>query len=298
MGEAKYRKNTDPNFGKVPKDAAFRGLVVSPPIEIEGTTLKAKSSSLDPQELRFSLLLWDRLAWPASRAMHFASNEDELFLEREGVLSRPEYTFYGDGAQSIAQSQMQAFKDLTTAQPGMWALAQGENSLLLKDGVADEGSGLLLELHRAIPIPKYDVPLAEILEFKSRRRDELLLLRYQIETFMSAIEAAPDKDIALKKHLAEIDEACANLLIVSKEWQFPIYLSNLKASFNLAASRILLTGGAFTLGKPYGLTAACAAAGLIGALSTLDIKADIGLRSIKVPKNPYRYAHRIQKELN
>ena len=68
MGEAKLRKQTDPNFGQVPKNGlSYRGLVVSPPIEIEGNRLFAKSSNLDAQELRFSLLFWDRLVWPSSR---------------------------------------------------------------------------------------------------------------------------------------------------------------------------------------------------------------------------------------
>ncbi len=71
MGEAKCRKVNDPNFGRVPKSANYRGLVVSPPIEIDGTSLHVKSSNLDPQELRFALLFWDQLVWPSSRAVHF-----------------------------------------------------------------------------------------------------------------------------------------------------------------------------------------------------------------------------------
>lgn len=67
MGEA-----SDPNFGK-------RGLVVSAPFEVQGTTLRVRSSNLDPQELRSSVLLWDRLVWPSSRAIHLASGPDESF---------------------------------------------------------------------------------------------------------------------------------------------------------------------------------------------------------------------------
>ena len=134
-------------------------------------------NSVESQELRFALLFWDRLVWPSSRAIHFSSGPDETFLESAGILTRPEYTFNGDGAQGIARGQIQAYQELERSEPGVWALAQGENSLLLKDGLADEGKGTLVELHRAIPVPKQDVPLAEILEFRQRRRDELVLLR-------------------------------------------------------------------------------------------------------------------------
>lgn len=299
MGEAKRRKQTEPNFGRVPKSANHRGLVVSPPIEIEGSRLFVKSSNLDPQELRFALLFWDRLVWPSSRAIHFSSGPDETFLESAGILTRPEYTFNGDGAQGIARGQIQAYQELERSEPGVWALAQGENSLLLKDGLADEGKGSLVELHRAIPVPKQDVPLAEILEFRQRRRDELMLLRHYLESFVSEIEGAADKPLALQKRVAELDQACANLLTVGKEWQFPVYLSNLKASFSLSPMKFLpAVAGGWKMGEPYGLTAAAAVAAAGGAASSLDIKADYGLRSMRLPTSPYRYAFQMHEELS
>ncbi|AKH38211.1 MULTISPECIES: DUF6236 family protein [Nitrosomonas] len=299
MGEAKRRKQSEPNFGRIPKNPGYRGLVVSPPIEIEGTRLYAKSSSLDPQELRFALLFWDRLVWPSSRAIFFGSNVDEEFLESAGILSRPEYTFNGDMAQGIAKSQIQAYLDRESAEPGTWALAQGENSFLLKENLVEEGAGVLVELHRAIPVPQHDVPLVEILEFKERRRDELILLRHQLESFVSEIEGSAERALTLQKRVAEIDQACSNLLVVGKEWQFPIYLSNIKASFNLTPVK----SGPFTyagwkMGEPYGLVAATVAAGVAGLLSTFEIKGDFGLRSKKRPINPYRYAYQIHKELS
>ncbi|MGC2047537.1 MAG: DUF6236 family protein, partial [Gallionella sp.] len=186
------------------------------------------------------MLFWDRLVWPSSRAIHFASGPDETFLESAGILTRPEYTFYGDAAQGIAKGQIQAYQDLERTEPGVWALAQGENSFLFNEGLVEEGKGALVELHRAIPIPRHDVPLAEILEFRERRRDELFLLRHQLESFVSEIEGSADKTFALHKSIAELDHACSNLLAVGKEWQFPVYLSNIKASFSLTPEKFLL----------------------------------------------------------
>ncbi len=298
MGEAKHRKQIEPNFGRVPKSANNRGLVLCPPIEIEGTSLFAKSSNLDPQELRFALLFWDRLVWPSSRAIHFASGPDEQFLESAGILARPEYTFNGDVAQGLARGQFQAYQDLERNDPGNWALSQGENSLLWKEGLADAGAGAVIELHRAIPIPKQDVPLAEILEFRQRRRDELLLLRHYLESLVAEIEGAHDKPLALQKRVGELDQACADLLAVGKEWQFPVYLSNLKASFSLSPLKFLpAVAGGWTLGEPYGLSAATAVAAAAGVASTLEIKSDFGLRSMARPASPFRYAYHAQEEL-
>src|SRR5471032_1489718 len=135
MGEARRRRASDPNFGTVPKAAAtsasgaaraYRGLVMSPPMEIEGTTLKTRGSVLDPQELRFALLFWEKLVWPSSRALYMPGGQDEAFLVAGGILTRPEYTFNGDMAQGMAKTQLQAFSDLNRQEPGVWALAQGE----------------------------------------------------------------------------------------------------------------------------------------------------------------------------
>jgi hypothetical protein len=169
---------------------------------------------------------------------------------------------------------------------------------LWKDGLADEGEGALVELHRAIPVPKHDVPLTEILEFRQRRRDELILLRHQLESFVAEIEGSADKSIALQKCVAELDQACSNLLAVGKEWQFPVYLSNIKASFSLSPQKFLpAVAGGWAMGLPYGLPAATAVAGAFGAISTLEIKGDYGLRLMKRPRSPYRYAFQMHEEL-
>jgi hypothetical protein len=298
MGEARRRKQADPNYGRSPKRSPARGLVVCPPLEIEGTRLHAKSSNLHPQELRFALLFWDKLVWPSSRAIHFASSPDEEFLQSARVLTRPDYTFNGDAAQGIGRGQIQAYLDCEQSEPGVWALAQGENALLLRDSTFEESAGAYVELHRAIPIPKHDVPLAEILEFKLRRRDELLLLRQNLDSFVSDIQAAADRSAALKPRIAEIDKACANLLSVGKEWQFPVCLSDFKASFSLSPVSFLpAVAAGWTLGQQYGLVAAAAAAASAGVASTLEINADYGLRSIRRPASPYRYAYRIRQEI-
>lgn len=297
MGEAKCRKVNDPNFGRVPKSANYRGLVVSPPIEIDGTSLHVKSSNLDPQELRFALLFWDQLVWPSSRAVHFSSSLDEIYLESVNVLARPDYTFNGDAAQGILRGQIQAYKDRNQAEPGIWALAQGENSLLLKGGLVEEGNGAFVELHRAIPVPAHDVPLAEILEFKEHRRDELNLLRYKLEAFVSGIEKAENKDLALEKCISEVDEACSNLLRLGKEWQCPVHISNLKASFSISPASSIGGMMGWFLGQQHSLPAAAALSTFASLASTIRIDGDFGFRTARMPASPYRYAYRINEEL-
>jgi hypothetical protein len=291
MGEAKRRIASDPSYGR-PK----RGLVVSPPIEITGSSLFVRTSNLDPQELRFALLFWDRLVWPSSRALHFSSGPDEQFLERASILTRPEYTFWGDGAQATANGQIQAFLDLDHREPGQWSLAQGDNSLLIKDRVLESGKGIAIELHRAIPVPDKDVPLDDILEFKRKRNDELQLLRSELDTLVAAVDRASDITAELKKHIATVDAACTDALRVGKEWRFPVRLANLKISLDLRPFPSIAAGlVGWEAGKIFGLPTATAL--LFSAGASLKLGGDFGLRSIRPRQGPYRYVYQFHSEL-
>ena len=71
-----------------------------------------------------------------------------------------------------------------------------------------------------------------------------------------------------------------------------------KASFSLSPTKLLpaLAMG-WKLGESYGLSAAATAAAAFGAGSTLEVKADYGLRAAKRPMSPYRYAFLAHKDL-
>jgi len=298
MGEAKRRAASDPNFGKA--KPLKLGLVVCPPMEIRGSAIHVRSNSLDPQELRFSILLWDKLVWPSSRAVYISGGADESFLESAGILTRPDYTFNGDMAQGMAMTQIQAFMDLDAREPGLWALAQGENSLLLRDNKLKPDSGALLELTRAIPVPDKDVPLNDVLEFKQRRVDELQRLRTELNTFVAAVNQAEDKEAELRAHIATVDAACADALRVSREWQFPIRLTNYKASVDLGP--LVTAGVAYGLGTVAGLSASTAILAGIGAAvaagaPTLILRTEFGWRGLKKRLGPYRYVYQFHNEL-
>jgi hypothetical protein len=81
MGQAKIRKQTEPTYGIVPKKAPKRGLIISNPIKLDvKNNVFCAQGGLDPSELRFSLLYWDKLARPDSNIFGFGGGEDEHFL--------------------------------------------------------------------------------------------------------------------------------------------------------------------------------------------------------------------------
>lgn len=289
MGESKRRKANDDTFGP-----AKRGLVVSPPIEIRGSSVITKNSQLDPQELRFSLLFWDKLVWPSPNIIHMPSGPDEVFLEKSRVLTRREMPFSGDMAQAIAHSQVQAFLDLDRAEPGAWALSQGENSFLLRDGILHEGNGAFVELHRAIPVPQHDVALDDILQFRVRRYPELTALRTVLDDFVKEVNAVGMSGLA--DRVAKVDAACAEALMVSKEWRFPMRLANVKASLDLRPFASIAAGiVGWNAGATYGMPLASALLFFAGA--SFKIGGDFGVQRIRPCQGPYRYVARIYQEL-
>ena len=297
MGEAKRRKLTDPNYGKVPKNVKKRGIVISLPMICDDQGLQIKNTVLDESELRFSLLYWDKLVWPSSNFLHIESNDDAKFLEKEGILTRPRYSFNGNAGKIMADMQINAYRDLEANEPGQWTMAMGENTLQINMNDFKENEGALIELHRAIPVPAHDVPFSDILEFKERRKPELFALRHHIDQLLAEIHNSTDQKASLEAKIKEIDTACSDLLKVGREWQLPVHISNLKASFSINA-RTLSHGviGGWLFSGPLRLPTVTALT-VGAALSTIEIKGDFGFRSIRRPQSPYRYTFKAHEEL-
>lgn len=296
MGEAKRRRKVDPTYGK-----EKRGLVISCPLEIAGTSLSIRSTELDPEELRFSLLFWDSLIWPTTNALHIGGGPEADFLESVRILSRPTYKFSGQLSDIVLRAQVQAFADGEAKEPGKWALAQGQNSFLIKENKLRADSGLLVELYRAVPVPNKDVPLNEILEFRLKRYDQLYNLRCEVDRFFSKVVSSPDPVAAREEQIKILDKACADAIRVAHEWKFPVRLSNVKASFDLRPSNLATAGAAAYFGSvALGVTESIIA-GLLGAsgaaASAIKISGDFGWSGLKDRKSPYRYISQYHNEL-
>lgn len=301
MGQAKHRKAKEPNYGKIKEPSKMRGLIISCPVEIQGEKeiYSWNLTQLDPQDLRFSLFFWDRLCWPKPAFDLMPTFHEASFLEEAGVLDRPTYLHLGNRAKSMIKTYLTAFEDYEKSQPGMWAFGTGLNSIKTQTELFIEEQGTAIELQRSIPIPTEDVPLEEILEFRQRRRDELLLFRSYIENLATEINSSSDSVDALKKAQRNIDEACKNLMIVTREWRAPIYLANFSSNFNLDLKKAATSAYAAWLSlSEMGLpeTTSIIGAGITGLQSQISIKSDIKFRSFKKATSPFKYAYSISKQ--
>ncbi|MEX5582467.1 DUF6236 family protein [Pseudomonas lurida] len=300
MGESKFRKTNDPHYGEVHKTSSVRGLIINNPMYVNSTGFGANDPQLRGQELRAALLYWDRIALPLNNIIRIEPSKDVKYLEAAGILHLPEVKVEGDMNEGLRRISGEVLKYYEDRQPGAWSLGSGENSILIMDGLAEKDEGTLIQLYNAIPIPAEDVPLNEVLEFKQRRRPELLALRNHLDNLATEINSSSDSSEQLKGALHNIDSTCSDLAKVCREWQTPFYMSNLKISLNFNIAKAIKDGSAvWNAFESYqlGLTAKVAGATFAAVQSQIEFKPDIRLRSIKRPVSPFRYIYEAKQLL-
>lgn len=320
MGEAKRRKAVDPYFGMKPKNG--RGILLSAPIVYDGKVMLAKSSSIDPAELRRATLFWDRLVWLDSRIISLGSNHDEKLLVAEGLLTRPRPTRYNgaagvgnmqalmritesynitlgiEQAKHFVQQHVDEFFDLERDEPGQWTLSQGDDSFVIKNGSFVEGRGQLVTLARAIPLPDPNYPLHDLLEFKQKRSDEIVALTHELDKFFSQIANAKDADFDMSRLLRVMDKQCSDMIKAAKESKRKFYVGDLSFSLSLdsiesATNRIVAweAAGMCATGLPL-------VGGVLGgAASLVSFSRGIGARNLVTRNSPFRVVGSLHKEL-
>ncbi len=295
MGEARQRATSDPTFGRIPKATleGKRGIVVSTAYSI--TDGAWDMTGLDAQELRHALLFWDEIAWPTNPIIHITGGQDEDFLVDAGVIQRPVIQIRSFEDDTFPKIHLEAFNALDAQTPGKWSFAIGEDSR--RGGVpAGHTPSIGLELYRAIPVPDVEAPIAEVLEFKLRRRDEILRLRAEIDTLANEVKESADAAVALELKKAHVEQACNDLLRAGIEWKFPIRVSNLKCTFEVSGTQILTAalaaaGAGFVFGMP------TLGALIGGAASVLKVTGDISRNSSTARQGPYQYVYSFHEEI-
>ena len=141
-----------------------RGLIIAPPMSAASDGGIHIGGDLDPQELRFSLLLWDQLRYPRNNLVGIGPLADEQFLASAGVLDYATINFHGPvNERMLLASQKLGFMYQDSKEPGLWSLGKGDGSFSFSDDELKAGNGILLTLHQAIPVPDHDVPLGHAL---------------------------------------------------------------------------------------------------------------------------------------
>lgn len=320
MGEAKRRKAVDPHYGMKPKHG--RGILLSAPIVYDGTKVVAETCHVDPAELRRAVLFWDRLVWPDSRIISFGSSTDEKLLETEGLLTRPRperyneeagvgnmsaimrledsfhITIGSEKATYFARQHINEFLELERYEPGQWAMSEGERSFVMSNENFVEGRGQMVTLSRAIPLPDPEYPIDELLEFKHKRRDEVVALTHELDKFFSQVANAGDADFELNRLISVVDKQCADMIKASRECKRRFHLGNI--SFSLSLDGIESAANRVVAWEAAGITATglpLVGGALGGAASLVSLSRGFGARKLEARDSPFRVVGSMHKEL-
>ncbi|MFT6461980.1 MAG: hypothetical protein ACJA0Y_001482 [Maricaulis maris] len=275
-----------------------RGLILGPPVVVNGSSFSTRG--FDLQDLRYSLLFFDKIAYASNNLIHIAPPSEFDWLCAEGCAEI--VTCRGTGlfdARCILESQKVLYKKLDEDCPGVWGVGRSESSAMFLPGEIENQRGLLMKLFGTLPVPDVQVPLEDIVRFKQQRAAELSALRYHIEKIYQSILASPDQALAERAEFEELRRSLNDHRRVTVETGWPCRLTDVSFSFSAdhaVTGAIAAAAAAHTsdlnLAQIVGFGAAAAL-----AKSLLSIGVGFNLIGRKPVSSPFEYVSGYHKEL-
>lgn len=252
---------------------------------------------LDHQQLRLDLLFWDKLDSPTNNIFVTALQDDGELLAQQGFIVRSKVRMVGGATPSTIMEGVHAaaYRERERREPGRWSVSCSEGALVFPASDLEVDRGVLFRLFGAIPVPDKEVPIADILEFKDRRRAELLALRHHLERLFQGIATAPDRNLSELTELEALQLALKDHISVSRERKFPLRLTDLKAKFDWAT--ITTAGVAFHESIKAGLPIVDSALSAAAGAAVASVRVSVGLRDHKPSSTPFQYVSSFHKEL-
>lgn len=274
-----------------------RGLIIPQSIHVSDSSIKS-GEFINEEALKASLFFWDRIDVPENGRVDMGVPTELEYLIQEGILQRTRVEPHsknqmgGDNLiQYISLATWATLQDLEIPNPGQWALGRKTS---YPDPFSNEnkvsGRGLVFDLIDAIPVPHKDVPFEDILEFKFRRFDELVALRYHLDEVYQSIIQSTDFDFSKSTQFSKLDRSIADHIKASRESGIKLSVSPLSFSIDTGAG-----AAAALTSLSVGLPATQAL--LVGlAAASVSVKSGFGLKGRSKTTTPFQYIVGIQKE--
>lgn len=275
-----------------------RGIVLSS-FTFDGRNL-AVSGGISPVNLRHALLYWDKIDFPNNNIIGTGLSEEMELLAEQGIAKRTMVAFDSfAGNPGIAMSIMQAiaFEQNSKAEPGRWAVAQTNQALFVPEQYSKELKTIEVELYNSLPVPSEQVTIPEILEFKDRRRDELLAFRIAMDNIYLGVVQSNDIPRSKIVAIQTLESALVDLNRVADESWTSKLLSSLRVEVNvpnLVSNAILGSLAASQFGFS---PAAGAAVGAATAALKFDMGVSRGYQGLTPEQRDFAYIFQIGREL-
>ena len=264
-----------------------RGVVVNPHVGmalVDGGGFYSEYN-LSKQEMMYLLLYFDKIAVARPNLLYEVPVCDESELETLGYLLRPEVKVGRSpqkgqsnrisGTEMVykqLRGQALALRHLSkTDNEHQWGIHQFGGNVQLPDIYLKNQESIRVEITNCLPSPAIDTPYEVILDFKTRRSDELSELQKEVDNFYYRVINASDSESELTSVINEMNKLIDNLQQVANERfihtvrrNFSSVLSTSKPAFvdgakdGLIGSALIetgnyiLTGGASIASLPIG----------------------------------------------
>ncbi|HIE8670226.1 TPA: DUF6236 family protein [Klebsiella variicola subsp. variicola] len=273
------------------------GMILTRKMTLENGSISV-NGGFDPSALRLAVLYLDGICVPQSQLVGFGLTEEMKTLKSEGYLSEKYYPIrqsQAAGSDILVTAYGDCFEELNKTNNEVWMVHNSLNAHLTKIKTTDDG-GECIQLLNALPMPGEDFPLGDLLEFKSKRKDNLKELLLSIEEFRLEIINAENQDMEIKKSIIKIEKNIIDLHKLIKETQPGWYLSSF--SLDISSNDLLdvftkIYGEAKELGMEE-LNALLTSAGLSVA-TCFNIKGGYRFKAGK-PNSPYLYAAEVKQK--
>lgn len=191
--------------------------------------------SLEAKDLIKYLVYWDKIEYPYNNLISIFDWNDEFnLLAEQGILSSRKIHFDfsdGDLGKLLLETQLAAFNDCCKIAGEQWTIAQEIDELYLPINKNEMEKVVEFNLINSLPVPIDTTPIYEILDFKERRKDELLKLRTHLDNIYTDIINAEEMQKEYQKRITEISTNLYDLNRLFREHRIKTQIDSLKSYF-------------------------------------------------------------------
>lgn len=219
--------------------------VITPAQEIFSNGEQVRTGGPMPAEkLRYYALYWDKVALTdaTNNVISFAVelSEEQLLLESAGILRREVVETNVIGAHRMSEyvgvhhkALAEKATELSRLNPGQWVIHPSGDQLVVPNGLSTELITADFELARSLPVPKANVPLDKLLDFKIQRKDELDALRAGMDELYLQISQSGDIPRSKVTQIQRLENAIDDLDRVAQQSWGERLLASRKVSIDL-----------------------------------------------------------------
>jgi len=190
-----------------------RGIIIPPALikcDVEKNNIFIERS-YTIQELQYFSLYWDKIAIPEQRAIKLGIPFEQDYVEA-GIIELVQSPFHsGAGASILQKSHTYVANKKLQDQVNDWTLV---NMLDSKDSDHNQYKNkdvIKAELKKLLPVPRNNIAIHDLLDFKTKRKDELIALHESLDEIYERILNSEDQDLRRKKEFHNLKVAIHSL---------------------------------------------------------------------------------------